>query len=251
MMPGFFKALGMNSNSATVRAILDQAYVLHSLPYKETSLIVELFTFQNGRLPVIAKGAKRKHSALRSVLVSFQPLEVKFSGRSEVKTLQSAEWCGAQLAPEGRSLFAAYYLNEILMQGLKRDDPHPDLFQLYQRTLAQLSKGHDMNLVIRRFELELLAELGYGLDCEFDQFGKPIEQAVQYYLDPEAGWSKSRVDSSLSPVLGAVILQAGRGEMSKDSAQALKALTRQMLSTYVAPNGLLSRVWMEQLIKND
>lgn len=251
MMPVCFKASGMNSAVSTSRASVDQAYVLHSLPYKETSLIVELFTESHGRLPVIAKGAKRKHSVLRSVLVNFQPLEVKFSGRSEVKTLQTAEWCGAQLAPEGRSLFAAYYLNEILMLGLKRDDPHPELFRLYKDTLGQLSRGEDMTLVIRRFELELLAELGYGLDYQSDRAGNPILASHVYYLDPEAGWSQEKFNSGLSPVSGSCILEVGQGVMSKENAQALKALTRQMLSTYIAPNGLLSRVWMEQLIKND
>lgn len=241
----------MNSTGGSARASIDQAYVLHSLPYKETSLIIELFTEQHGRLPVIAKGAKRKHSVLRSVLVNFQPLEVKFSGRSEVKTLQTAEWCGVQLAPEGRSLFAAYYLNEILMLGLRRDDPHPELFALYHETLGRLSRGEDMTLVVRRFELELLAELGYGLDYESDRSGAAINPSSVYYLDPETGWSLNKADSVLSPVSGHCILEVGGGVMSKESAQALKALTRQMLATYVAPNGLLSRVWMEQLIKND
>jgi DNA repair protein RecO (recombination protein O) len=89
------------------RSNTDFAYVLHSVPYKETSLIVELFCKEHGRLPVVAKGAKRPHSGLRAVLVSFQPLSVRFSGKSEVKTLVQAEWLGGLMSPDGKALFAA------------------------------------------------------------------------------------------------------------------------------------------------
>ncbi|MDX1668663.1 MAG: DNA repair protein RecO [Limnobacter sp.] len=245
----------MNSGAGTQNrlsssATHDRAYVLHSVPYKETSLIVELFTQQHGRLPVIAKGAKRKHSQLRGVLVHFQPLEVRFSGKSEVKTLQNAEWEGGMLAPEGRSLFAAYYLNEILILGLKRDDPHPDLFVLYQDTLARLSRGEDMNLVIRRFELQLLADLGFGLDFTSDREGRPLKSVGLYKLDPESGWFEAQSYVGQT-VKGQMLIELGQGLMTLETAQALKGLTRQMLSVHVAPNGLLSRTWMEQLVKND
>jgi DNA repair protein RecO (recombination protein O) len=155
---------------------LDTAFVLHSVPYKETSLVLELFCREHGRLPVVAKGAKRPHSALRAVLVSFLPLAVRFSGRSEVKTLTSAEWLGGVLPPDGKALFSAYYLNELLMRGLKREDAHPALFDLYATALTGLSQGQDMTVCVRCFEVGLLQELGYGLNWCEDVHGQAIRE---------------------------------------------------------------------------
>lgn len=242
----------MSSPSAP-KAISDQAFVLHSVPYKETSLIIELFTRESGRVPVIAKGAKRKSSALRSVLVNFQPLNVRYSGKSEVKTLQAAEWRGGYLPPEGKALFASFYLNELLMTGLRRDDPHPELFQLYEATLSQLSGGQDLQVIIRRFEIELLAELGYGIDFSADSSGDPLVDSCEYFWQDEQGWVPFSGNSQQGKIVfaGQLLSRIGQGELDLPLAQALKGFTRHMLNQHVAPNGLLSRTWMEQLIRYD
>src|SRR5689334_3379961 len=86
-------------------------FVLHSYPYKETSLIVELFSRDYGRVPLVAKGAKRPHSKLRGVLQTFQPLSVSWSGKSEVRTLTGAEWVGGMLPLEKSALLCGFYLN--------------------------------------------------------------------------------------------------------------------------------------------
>lgn len=236
---------------------LDTAFVLHSVPYKETSLVLELFCREYGRLPVVAKGAKRPHSALRAVLVSFQPLSVRFSGRSEVKTLTGAEWLGGVLAPDGKALFSAYYLNELLMQGLRREDAHPALFDLYSNTIAGLSEGRDMTVCVRCFEVGLLQELGYGLNWFEDLHGMPIQVDASYCWFLEAGWvptnglnvSEVRALGVEQVVSGEWILEVQRGQMSRAAASALKPVTRQLLLAHVAPNGLMSRIWMEQLIR--
>lgn len=235
----------------------DFAYVLHSVPYKETSLIVELFCREHGRLPVVAKGAKRPHSGLRAVLVSFQPLQVRFSGKSEVKTLTHAEWLGGLIPPDGKALFAAYYLNELLMRGLSREDTHPELFDLYQETLVGLVGGEDMNLCVRRFEVGLLQALGYGLDWQNDAQGGQIDTACSYLWVDQSGWVPSsggnvndlqnRTVDSL--VQGLLITQIQQGQWSKAAASALRPVTRKLLMTHVAPNGLMSRVWMEHLLR--
>lgn len=235
----------------------DVAYVLHSIPYKETSLVVELFCRDHGRLPVVAKGAKRPHSALRSVLVGFQPIEVRFSGQSEVKTLIQAEWRGGQVAPDGRALFAAYYMTELLMLGLKREDHYPELFDLYDASLRGLANGDEMTILVRQFELGLLEALGYGLDWAYDRHGARIELAQQYVWVQNAGWAPLdgvTQDFSVnlaaeSHVLGEVIYQVQRGQWDRSVALALKPVTRSALAEHVAPGGLLSRVWMEQLVK--
>lgn len=242
---------------SNTRSVNDVAYVLHGVPYKETSLIVELFCREHGRLPVVAKGAKRPHSGLRPVLVSFQPLSVRFTGKSEVKTLTHAEWQGGQMAPDGKALFAAYYLNELLMRGLSREDAHPELFDLYQETLLALSLGQDMNVCVRRFEVGLLQALGYGLDWSNDAFGNAIDPNQEYVWNEEQGWaSPNGGEVSFSEnmnvkycVKGDMIALVHQGEWSKAVASALKPVTRRLLVAHVAPNGLLSKVWMEHLLK--
>lgn len=236
---------------------LDTAFVLHSVPYKETSLVLELFCREHGRLPVVAKGAKRPHSALRAVLVSFLPLAVRFSGRSEVKTLTSAEWLGGVLPPDGKALFSAYYLNELLMRGLKREDAHPALFDLYATALTGLSQGQDMTVCVRCFEVGLLQELGYGLNWCEDVHGQAICEDGSYCWFLEAGWvptnglsvSEVRALGVDQVIAGAWIVEVQQGKMSRAAAGALKSVTRQLLMAHVAPNGLMSRIWMEQLIR--
>ena len=107
------------------RVIAQPGFVLHSYPYKETSLIVDVFARDYGRVPVVAKGAKRPHSKLRGVLQTFQPLQLAWTGKSEVRTLMSAEWVGGLGALEGDALLAGFYLNELLMRLVPREDPHP------------------------------------------------------------------------------------------------------------------------------
>src|SRR6478609_8357938 len=117
------------------RVTQQPAFVLHSYPYKETSLIVEVLTRDYGRIALVAKGAKRPHSKLRGVLQTFQPLSVGWSGKSEVRTLTGAEWLGGLLPLEKSALLCGFYLNELLVKFVARDDPHRPLFDHYVEAL--------------------------------------------------------------------------------------------------------------------
>jgi len=141
-----------------------QAYVLHTIDWRETSLIVQLFSQSHGRLPVVAKGAKRPYSRLKAVLLSFQAIEVGWSGAGEVKTLTSAELLHLHPLP-GPALLSAWYLNELLLLMLPKEDPHPQLFSVYQETLSALQQApNQLAPILRRFEWLLLQETGYGLE---------------------------------------------------------------------------------------
>jgi len=148
------------------------AYVLHRYDWSETSLILDLFTREQGRLAVAAKGAKRPYSQLRAVLLPFQRLHVGL-GRvpkagqgeeavSEVQTLRSAEWAGGQAMLTGAALFNGFYLNELVMKLIARHDPHPTLFDVYAQTLPLLGDADDAVIAsaLRAFELTLLKEAG-------------------------------------------------------------------------------------------
>src|SRR3972149_10422306 len=137
--------------------------VLHSAPFRETSLLLEVFSRQHGRVALVARGARRPRSALRGLLMSFQPLSLSWFGKSELRTLHSAEWQGGQPQLQGTALLCGFYLNELLLNLMARDDPHQSLFDYYQRTLQRLASEPDHAATLRCFEKHMLQELGYAL----------------------------------------------------------------------------------------
>ena len=174
------------------RADHEPGYVLHTYPYKQTSLIVEAFTRRHGRVALLARGARRPRSAMRGVLLAFHPLRLGWSGSAELANLMQAEWGGA-LQPAfrplaGRGLMCGFYLNELILRLLPREDPHEALFDAYSEALARLSDGEAYAAVLRSFEKRLLAELGYAplLDREALS-GEPIEASGSYVYEPDRG----------------------------------------------------------------
>jgi DNA repair protein RecO (recombination protein O) len=167
----------------------DPAFVLHAYPYLETSLVVEMFCQHKGRLGLVARGARRPRSALRGVLLAFQPLEVSWAGKSELKTLHSAEWRGGIAQLRGRSLICGFYLNELLLKLLAREDPHEALFHHYSEAVKALADGADDSLsaVLRRFEKSLLKELGYGLILTHAADGTSIDPIARYAYQFDRG----------------------------------------------------------------
>jgi DNA repair protein RecO (recombination protein O) len=168
------------------RAEHQAGFVLHTYPYKETSLIVELFTHRFGRVALLARGARRPRSAMRGVLLSFHPLRLSWSASAELGNLISAEWAGALQPLAGQGLMCGFYLNELLLRLLPRDDPHEALFDIYAGALSRLC--HDSSpAVLRSFEKRLLAELGYAPLLERDAASRPIDPDALYVYEPERG----------------------------------------------------------------
>jgi DNA repair protein RecO (recombination protein O) len=169
------------------------AFVLHSYDWSESSLIVELFTRSQGRIVVVAKGAKRPTSNFRPVLLPFHPLVVFLSkppadGNAEVRSLRAVEWQGgAPLA--GPALMSGFYLNELVLKGLARQDPHPALYDAYADSIAALAvPGADEAPALRAFELKLLREMGLLPELDTVTLGsEPVQAAARYSLRPEAG----------------------------------------------------------------
>ncbi|MDE2255440.1 MAG: DNA repair protein RecO, partial [Betaproteobacteria bacterium] len=148
------------------RAHDEPAYVLHAHPWKETSLILDVFSRHHGRLALVAKGAKRPTSQLRTVLLGFQPFAASWSGRGEVRTLTRAEWSGGVPPLTGLSLLCGFYFNELLVRLLAKEDAHEALFDAYHQAVAQLgvdahALAAGVEPLLRRFEITLLRELGH------------------------------------------------------------------------------------------
>jgi DNA repair protein RecO (recombination protein O) len=166
-----------------------QGYVLHASPWRETSLIVQCFTRDHGCVALAAKGAKRPYSALRPVLVAFQPLWLSWSGSAEVHTLTRAESGPVRLL-NGRAMMSAWYLNELILRLLAREDPHPGVYDAYEAALDALAdpQARSHAAALRRFEWLLLEQAGYGVDEPMPDFADPgaepgLRQALRERLD--------------------------------------------------------------------
>ncbi len=176
---------------ATSRTLHEPAYVLHRYDWSESSLILEVFTRHQGRIALVAKGAKRPSSSFRPVLLPLQPLQVSFGGDAEIRTLKAAEWVGGHVMPTGDALLSGYYLNELLIRLLARDDAHPTLFDAYAVCVKVLASGagdSGLQAALRAFELLLLREIGFlpELNMETPTLAVLSPQA-RYRLVPEGG----------------------------------------------------------------
>jgi DNA repair protein RecO (recombination protein O) len=175
-------------SAAKSRQVQEPGYVLHSYPFRETSLVIEVFTRHRGRLGLVARGARRPRSALRGTLLAFQPLTLVWGGKSELRTLHSAEWQGGVPQLQGLGLMCGFYLNELLLRFLARDDPHEGLFDVYAGAIRDLAAGVDIPATLRRFEKSLLKELGYALLLDREAGGgRPIEADRLYAYVVERG----------------------------------------------------------------
>ena len=218
------------------------AFVLHAYPYSETSLIVDVFSRDHGRVALLARGARRPRSVLRGLLLAFQPLEIGWAGRGEVQTLLKAEWQGGQPLLAGKSLFCGYYLNELLMHLLPREDAHSRLFSVYADTLRRFAAGARES-DLRCFERALLQELGYGLTLETDASGLAVDLDAHYAYEIERGPVRLPApgNSTLS-VSGRTLIDLAREDFSDPRSLAeAKQLMRTLIGHYTGGKTLASR----------
>ena len=232
-------------NSGSDYKVTEQpAFVLHSYPHRETSLIIDVLTRDHGRLALVAKGAKRPHSALRGVLQTFQPLALSWSGKSEVRTLTGAEWVGGMLPLAGDALLCGFYVNELLVKFCGREDPHPQLFQHYVVTLARLAHDEPAVQVLRSFERVLLRETGYAVALNRTVSRKAVVAEGRYVFDPERGVREASGDlpAQWPVVAGQTLLdmEADDYHRAQTVAQS-KTLMRFLLNTYLAGTPLATR----------
>lgn len=219
------------------------AFVLHSYPHKETSLIVDVFTREYGRIALVAKGAKRPHSQLRGVLQTFQPLSAGWTGKSELRILTGAEWVGGMLPLEKTALLCGFYLNELLVKLLARDDPHPALFDHYVATLNQLAHNESPPIVLRKFERALLKETGVAADLTRCTGTRHAVEAGQIYVvDPERGPRPSLASDHGPRVSGKTLLDMEREDyLDATTLAQSKQLMRFLLAHHLGGAPLNTR----------
>ncbi len=228
------------------------AFVLHSHPYRETSLLLDVYSREHGRLAIVARGARRPRSALRGVLMNFQPLRLSWFGKGEVRTLHSAEWQGGQPYLQGTALMCGFYLNELLINLLARDDAHEQLFDYYRATLYRLAHEADHAATLRCFEKHLLQQLGYALELEREAVsGKPVEAEAAYRYVQELGAlaDNGEVHTGLQ-VQGKTLLAMAADDYSNPvAAQQSKQLMRMLLNHHLGGKTLHTRELIKDLQK--
>jgi DNA repair protein RecO (recombination protein O) len=220
------------------------AFVLHSYPYRETSLIIDVLSRDHGRLALVAKGAKRPHSALRGVLQTFQPLALSWSGKSEVRTLTGAEWVGGMLPLTGGALLCGFYVNELLVKFCAREDPHPQLFHHYVVTMTRLAHDEPPVQVLRSFERVLLRETGYAMALDRTVARKAVLPEGRYVFDPERGVREASDDwpAQWPVVAGQTLLDMEQDDYHRAQTVAQsKTLMRFLLNTYLGGTPLATR----------
>lgn len=164
------------------------AFVLHTRAYRESSLLVDVFSREFGRIALNAKGARRNKIRWRNALQTFQPYWLSWAGKGELPVLTNTEYQNGYLNLDYRSRVCAYYANELLSRALQRKDPHSNLFDAYSQLLNELSKAQRRELCLRRFEKALMNDIGYALILEQDaESGKPIRDDVVYRYIRELG----------------------------------------------------------------
>ena len=218
-----------------------EAYVLHRRAWSESSLIIELFTEEHGRFGVLARGARRTTKRGRPPLQPLQPMWVEWRGRGELPTLQSWELAGAAPALTGDRLVSAMYLNELLYRLTERNDPHAELWDPYKMTLAALAdRANLLDVLLRRFELKLLAAIGYAVSLDHEAGSDAeVDPQASYRFDPERGPSRSSGDGAYE---GASLLALADGNLVTDRQRSdARRLMRQLIDYRLDGRPLKSR----------
>ncbi len=221
------------------------AYILHARPYRETSLLLEAFTRDHGRVGLIARGVRgAKGQALRAVLQPLQPLLLAWGGRGELLRMTGVEPAGAALALEGSALLSAFYLNELVLRLLPRGEAQTALFWRYAECLGVLAEGAQApGWELRRFERDLLAAAGYALelDAEADG-GRALDPEARYRFDPVSGPYHVRdAPAQAGTISGAALLALGE-DRAPDVAglRELRRLMRDVLRHHLGGRELRS-----------
>lgn len=225
------------------RTLLEPAWLLHHRPWSDTSRILEFMTRNHGRVTLFAHGVRRPKSPLRALLRPFTPLLVSWSGKPDGGTLTGAEPAGAAATPAPGALLSCYYLNELLMKLLAREDRHEAIYDAYAAALARIAAG-DEAAALRGFERVLLDELGYGIDLAREAgTGRPVEADRYYHFLPGRGVLAVREPGSADGAhAGCDLMAVARGEYASPAAQrAARGVYGAAIAHCLEGRGLASR----------
>lgn len=240
-----------------MRVESEPGFILHTIPYRETSLLVDVFSLNYGRVRCVAKGFRKPNKkGIAKTLFPYTEHHHQWQGRGELKTLIQAEPIQAPVFLKQESLFVGLYVNELLYKLLHQNDPHPSLYRFYHQFMSHLSVSGLDQAELRRFEMLLLEELGYGLvlGSEADS-GQAISAEHLYYYIPDQGLKliQDQNANKTQALSGADIIALSQGELDKPSVhRTAKQLTRQVIDFYLDGKELNSReLYRQHLLNNN
>ena len=234
------------SKANAARVSLQPGYVIHSRPYRDTSMLLDIFTAEYGRVGVVARGTRRpsRKGSSAALLQPFIPLLLSYTGRSELKTLTAVEAAPGSFSLQGQRLFSGMYMNELLVRLLHQNDAHPALFAAYDQTLKQLADLAMIDSALRYFEFTLLDELGYGFDLTVDgTSGEQVQAQSRYRYDTDCGLVGLTADAERTGTVfsGADLLVMATGEFGGGVRLTAKHLFREALAVHLGSTPLRSR----------
>lgn len=233
---------------------LNHAFILHRRLYRETSLLLDVFSCNYGRVSLLAKGARQKKNIRAEILQPYQSLQLAWSGKGELMVLTLVEAEKPAYVLKDKKLMAGFYLNEIIIRMLPQHEAHPDLFRVYDKTLSQLAMGtSDEQVVIRIFEKRFLDSIGYGLVLDHDvTTGNKIKPDRYYYYQADRGPVIDMPDKSDCVRLSGSTLIAINEEKFESSQilQEAKYLMRFVLQKHLGNKPLASRKLYKMYLDN-
>ena len=231
----------------------EPAFLLASVPWRESSLRLEVFSRSYGRVALLARSARKRQSELRGILVPFVPIDASWYGNTELKSLHRAEWLGGWPQPQGRALFSGLYINELILKLTAREDPIPELYDALEAVMRAVCGENSHTAALRRFEWTLLNRLGFAPDLFHDGNGEEIRAEETYWLTPENAVMPIGKAERFNPrnhgvaVGGDILIQLREGDFThpKSLGQSLK-ITRLLIDNLL-PEGIKSRQVLQQL----
>ncbi|MGZ8163679.1 MAG: DNA repair protein RecO [Methylobacter sp.] len=227
---------------------LQAAFILQYRKYQETSLIIDVLTKDFGRISLLAKGVRKSKSKTAGLLQPFVPLAISYFGKTDLKTLISVEIIYPFNEIKGLSLYCGFYINELVSRFLHKYDPHPEVFLDYGECLSGLADSSKIEAALRIFELNLMDNIGYGLNLEYDLLNeKPVDPIKKYQFNSESGPTEA-IDGVFS---GSTLLALKSREFA-DSQTLFEAkmLMRKVIDVQLQGKPLKSRSIINQIIKN-
>ena len=230
----------------------EPAFLLAAAPWRESSLRLEMYSRRYGRVSLLARSARKRQSELRGVLVPFVPVSVSWYGGAETKTLHRAEWLGGWPQPQGRALLSGLYLNELVLKLTPREDAQPAVYDALAQALKSVCTETAHAAALRRFEWQLLSELGYAPDLEYDIGGKPVSAQAHYLIEPEQPPQPIPPDTHADgktavTAAGSALLQLREGVFDSGAAQQQALKITRLLLDFRLPEGIRARLVLQQM----
>lgn len=225
------------------QVLLEKAYVLHRRHFRETSLLIEWFSKEHGRFTTIAKGMRRARNNMAGLFEPFVPLMISYQGKTELLNLTHVERTEVYSRLHGECLFAAFYLNELLLALLQKHDAHPKLFSYYEESLHALRNVALFPQVLREFERQLLIEVGFGLFANIDeQIKQQFNEDSYYAFYPTQGFVAVPNDAFNDALFsGKILLQIAHSEWNEQSLKAAKTIHRHIINSLLGTKSINSR----------